>query len=186
MINNTWDSWSTNIYNTIAREAALRKDLRNTDKTISTDQQNISFYQYQNSNLGFSIQYPSNWEKFDDTNGVDFLSPLENNQDRYREGVSVKSFKHLGYSREQYVEALVNDLRQKTQLYGTYANHSKLAEHPAIEYHCMFYSNNISCEMKTLFSIINNKLYLVEYYAYDYARFLQIADRIITTFQIYP
>jgi hypothetical protein len=182
----SYDSWATGIYNTVAREAALRKELRNRDKTISTDQQNISFYQYQNSNLGFAIQYPSNWEKFNDMNGVGFLSPLENNQDKYREGVSVKSFKHLGYSLEQYVEAIVNDLSQKTQLYGTYANPSNLAGHPAFEYHCMFYSNNISCEIKILISIINDKIYLVEYHAYDYARFLPIADRIISTFQIYP
>src|SRR5690242_8428166 len=131
-----YDSWATNVYNTIAREAAERKAVTDANRVTSNTQQSVSFIQYNNSRFGLTIQYPSNWEKIDVENGVSFLSPLDNPMDKYREGVSVQIFNHQGFSLEQYVQAIVNDLSQKTQLYGTNSNPSNLAGYPAIEFHC--------------------------------------------------
>jgi hypothetical protein len=178
-----YNSWASNIYNTIAREADLRRTVGNMNRARTPDQQDITFYEYKSPQFGFTIQCPSNWEKIESQNGVNFLSPLDNATDRYREGVSIQVFDHRGYSLEQYAGTIINDFSQKTQLYVTYSNPSDLSGYPAIEFHCMFYLQSIPCEIKSLFSLINDKLYLLEYHASDYARFLPIADKMISTFK---
>lgn len=74
----SYNSWATNIYNTIviAREADLRRTVGNMNRARTPDQQDITFYEYKSPHFGFTIQYPSNWEKIEAQNGVNFLSPI--------------------------------------------------------------------------------------------------------------
>lgn len=39
-----------------------------------------SFYEYQNSELGFSVKYPNDWEKEEANSGVNFVIPIDKDQ----------------------------------------------------------------------------------------------------------
>src|SRR3712207_6343134 len=60
--------------------------------TTAPSQANVTtnnFLTYDNASLAFKIQYPSTWVKFEQQNTVLFISPSQNDSDRYRETVAV-------------------------------------------------------------------------------------------------
>src|SRR5918996_1576168 len=102
-------SWATNIYNTVAKEAALRKQVRGSD----THQQPLEFSHYVSSALKFEIQYPKNWEITEAGSSVTFSSPLDSETDNYREGLTIQvGNPNPNLSLEQHANILMNDLGQ--------------------------------------------------------------------------
>ena len=178
------DTWATNAYNQIAYEAQLRKMAKGLGENSPQAAPTITFVQYSNSSLAFSINYPSTWQVTQNNNTIGFLSPLDSPSDNYREGVEINVIPAQGSPLEQVANNLINGLKQNNQLYGTYLVEDNLAGNRAINFHCTLYNGNLPCEITLLVSVINNIVYAVLYHAYEFKKYLPLAEKMISSFKI--
>ena len=143
-----------------------------------------TFLTYDNDQLGITLQYPNDWERKDLGNCVQFVSPLESNSDKYREGLMITVIPSNSLSLDDQVRIRQNELQMKYQLYGTYINQTTLSGITAKEFHYSFYVGGIFVETKAIFALVNNNLIIVDYHAAEYHKYLKIADRMISTIKI--
>ena len=150
-----------------------------------------NFSTYDNVTLGFKIQYPFNWEKFEQQNTVLFISPAQNDSDRYRETVAV-SFIPFGnnVSLDRYVSNTTNFLNTTTNDFELYL--STPSSHADLPAHMLEYTYSdpfIGITRAMALSILNDDkyVYTIAYYAKpaEYENSLATAQRMIESFQPY-
>src|SRR5215210_410805 len=175
--------WATNAYNQIAREAQLRKISNGLDENShQAAAPALTFARYSNSSLAFAIEYPSTWQVIENNNTIGFISPLDSPSDNYREGLEINVLPAQGSPLEQVANFIINGLKQNNQLYGTYLVDDNLMGNRAINFHCTLYKGNLPCEITLLVSVINNTVYVVLYHAYEFKKYLPIAEKMISSF----
>jgi len=133
-------------------------------KQQSEAQSSSDFLTYENTDMGISIKYPSTWEKIDNVAGsVDFLAPLTDPSDQFRELVSI----YIEYLDEsttlQEYAALVDE---QLELIGAKIIESKSItwkNNPA--WQTIYTSNFQGTELQGLniYSIKNNINYIISY-----------------------
>ena len=71
---------------------------------------------YKNNNFGFTLSYPSSWEKKEISGLTAFISPLENDKDLFRENVSVGSEDISPYpiTLAEYIRISLDNWRKQT------------------------------------------------------------------------
>jgi hypothetical protein len=157
------------------------------------------FLTYQSHTYGFKIQYPSNWEKLEFTQGIEeehrnivvnFLSPAGGASNTFREYliIEVRNLTSQDTSLGQYIDTQIN-LRQAlpnfslsestpTSLTGGYPAHKIVYT----------YSNPIVGITKAMeiLTIKHDKLYFLSYSgdATKYGIYLPIVQKMIDSFQI--
>ena len=157
------------------------------------------FLTYQSHTYGFKIQYPSNWEKLEFTQGIEeehrnivvnFLSPAGGASNAFREYliIEVRNLTSQDTSLGQYIDTQIK-LRQAlpnfslsestpTSLTGGYPAHKIIYT----------YSNPIVGITKAMdiLTIKSDKLYFLSYNAdaVKYSKYLPIIQKVIDSFQI--
>src|SRR5215212_10999724 len=146
---------------------------------INTPSENIArktseFVTYKNPMYGFSIQYPSNWEKIDFGQAIEednrhivvtFLSPPEDALDIFREYLVIQVGKLMfNRSLEQYVDTQINSLRDSLSDFGIVeSNATTVAGNRA---HTIVYTFKVGedeYKMSEFWIIKDDKLYYLKY-----------------------
>lgn len=71
---------------------------------------------YKNEDSGFTLKYPSNWEKREISGLTAFISPLENDKDLFRENVSVgrEDISKYPITLVEYIRISLDNWRRQT------------------------------------------------------------------------
>lgn len=81
------------------------------------------YYNYTNNNMHFSIQLPNNWERktnVDPQIPIMAISPLENDNDQFRESISVAIDKNIGsMDLNTYLDESIKSMKQGLIKYKT-------------------------------------------------------------------
>jgi hypothetical protein len=167
-----------------------------TNTTLASPQVNATrttgdFLTYDNTTLGIKIQYPSNWEKFEQQNAVLFISPFQSDLDRYREtvGISLVPFVN-NISLDEFVSNTTNFLSTTANDFELFVSTpTSLGSLPG---HMLVYSYSDPLIGMTramaLSTLIDDRyLYTITYSAKpaEYGNSLPTAQRMIDTFQPY-
>jgi hypothetical protein len=167
-----------------------------TNTTLALPQVNATratgdFLPYDNATLGVKIQYPSNWENFEQENAVLFISPFQSDLDRYRETVGVSLIRFVNnVSLDEFVSNTTNFLSTSANDFELYVSTpTSLGSLPA---HMLVYSYSDPLIGMTramaLSTLLDDKyLYTITYSAKpaEYGNSLPTAQRMIDTFQPY-
>jgi len=149
------------------------------------------FLTYDNATLGVKLQYPSDWEKFEQQNAVLFISPFQSDLDRYRETVGISSVPITNnVSLDEFVSNTTNFLGTTANDFELYVSTpTTLGSLPA---HMLVYTYSdpligITRAMDLSTLVGDKYLYTITFSAKpaEYGNSLPIAQRIIDTFQPY-
>ena len=166
----------------------------------SVNSSNNNFIIYENRTYGIKINYPSDWQKTEHTNGnkfwVEFISPSQNNPNAFPAtiSVSVEGLNHniTTNTTDEYVAGIVNNAKQSLsdfQIIESNRNanitggpaykivYSFLSQDPAVQAH--FQSMNI-------WTIKDKKVYSISYTEVksEYAAYLPTVQSMIDSFKI--
>jgi PsbP-like protein len=150
-----------------------------------------NFLTYDNATLGFKMQYPSNWENFQQQNTVLFISPFRNDSDRYRETVAVSFIPFANnVSLDRYVSNTTTLLNTTTNDFELYlSTPTSLAGLPAHMLEYTYSDPFIGITRAMVLSILEDDkyVYTITYYAKpaEYENSLATAQRMIDSFQPY-
>jgi len=155
--------------------------------------QNQIFDAYENLSEGIRIQYPSDWIVLDEQQErpkiVDFLSPLEDPSDNYREPFSILKFIYdFVFSIDDFVKNEINNLNKDNNVTIIKLEQITLLSRQAwkvifkkddiVFYQIFTLEQNISGKGMTLFGLGS------AIKADKYEKFLPIIDKMINTFEI--
>lgn len=142
-----------------------------------------------NLKYGFSIKYPSTWEKKEKLKDiiVVFLAPLENESDKFRENLSlmisnlftqtIDLYDYVNFSIDQLREAILDfRLFEKTQ--------TKIAKIPAYKIVYSGKRKQLNIKIMQYYAIKKNKVYLITYTAKKdkFELYFKIIKKIIKSF----
>jgi len=145
-----------------------------------------------NLKYGFSIKYPSTWEKKEKLRDfiVVFLAPLENESDKFRENLSLMVSNlfmqtmdlsdYVNFSIDQLREAILDfRLFEKTQ--------TKISKIPAYKIVYSGKRKQMNIKIMQHYAIKRNKVYLITYTAEKdkYEMYLKSLQKMIKTFKIF-
>ena len=146
---------------------------------------------YRDSALGFRVNYPQTWseEQRDDlfAEGVVFLSPLEDEQDRFMERVNISvEMLPQDASLTQYTQQSVAEIEQLSDPNVGEASEVVLDDR---EGRLVVYNgeeNGNPVRRMQVWSLANDRAYVITYTARSesYSRYLPIANEIIESFKI--
>lgn len=186
-------TWHGAVYGAHINQAELKKFVRsggfgNSSNDNTNMASNITFSLYTNERLGFRIQYPSNWDTEEQEVTVAFVSPLEHQYDKFREGIGVTivpaTNQPLEYTADYYLNMIKREHQQLGhQIVGTYIRGGNIGQYPAAELHYMLIKNPNE-ERRVQIAEIGDKLILIEFRAYDFHRYLPIVDRMVSSFSL--
>jgi eukaryotic-like serine/threonine-protein kinase len=158
---------------------------------------NGNFLTYVNPQDEFKIQYPSNWEKIQFSRGiieenrsilVNFISPLENASDVFREYFIIEKGNLTSHSSvKQYVDMHINIKKTLPNFKLIESSPILVADKPA--YRIVFtYSNPEVGTTKTMEILVASadKIYLLSFNAdiEKYSDYVLAIDRMIKSFQL--
>ena len=146
---------------------------------------------YQNYSLGFQVKYPQLWSKQNRndffTEGILFLSPLENNADRFPESVSIL-VENLSQdtSLAEYTKQSVAEIKQLSVLNVREAWSATLGGHPARQIVYSGSENGTSVQRMQTWTIKNNRAYVVTYTAQpeSYNSYLPTVEEIMKSLKL--
>ena len=146
---------------------------------------------YQNPSLGFQVKYPQVWSKQNRndffTEGILFLSPLENNADRFQENVSIL-VENLSQdtSLAEYTKQSVAEIKQLSVLNVRQAWSATLGGHPARQIVYSGSENGTSVQRMQTWTIKNNRAYVVTYTALpeSYNSYLPTVEEIMKSLKL--
>lgn len=148
------------------------------------------FSLYRSTPLGFSMEYPSFWEKTADVKeGIAaFVTPQEGFGDEYRENVSVQRFTPETPSLEDYSKKYLENLEGTLKNYKLVSEEdTELAGEPAykIVYESQDDDETASMRFLQIFALHGGNIYVLSYMAdfNGYAYFLSFAEKMIATFR---
>jgi hypothetical protein len=156
---------------------------------------NSNFLTYMNPNDGFRIQYPSNWEKIEFSQGiveenrnilVNFISPLENGLDVFREYFIIEKGNFSSHlSMTQYVDRHINTKKTLPNFKLIEWSQILVAGKPA--YKIVFtYSNPEVGTTKTMEILADrvDKIYVLSFNAdvEKYSNYSLVIDRMVKSF----
>ena len=133
-------------------------------------QSEIKLSAYQNSSLGFQVNYPQAWltQNRDDffAEGILFLSPLENNADRFQERVSIL-VENLTeeMSLGEYTKQSVAEIKRLSTPNTSEAQLANLDNNPARQIVYSSEENGTSVQRMQTWTIKNNRAYIITYTA---------------------
>lgn len=156
------------------------------------------FYVYENPKFGIKLEYPTNWDVYEyqraqgtgATNLVTFLSPLQNNFDRFKENLDIQ-INHLsnekGINISKYVSNMVNDLKQSYEGFKIIELNTRglfLGGSPAYEILYTSVEDSIRYTLE-VGELKEDKAYILTYdaEAASYNSFLPTIQKMIDSFQ---
>jgi hypothetical protein len=156
---------------------------------VTTTEAN-NFLTYDNATLGYRIEYPSNWEQFEQWNSIRFISPFQSSSDRYREIVSVALEPFDNVSMAEWIRNTTNFLNTTSNDFMLSASSpTTLAGFPAhmLEYTYSDPSFGITRTMVISTIPDNQNVYSITYFAKpaEFDNSLPIVQKMINSFQLY-
>jgi eukaryotic-like serine/threonine-protein kinase len=149
------------------------------------------FLTYENSELGISIQYPSNWEKLVNLdNFVTFTAPPETDTRIYPAalGIKVQELSSQNIPLQEITKVQMSDLkRSNPDLNVLESTSTTIADKPA---HKIVFSaiDNKEVERKAMqvWTVIGNKAFLITYKAEPdkFSSYLPTIERMIDSFKV--
>jgi hypothetical protein len=165
-----------------------------TNSTNSTSSQPTSshFLTYQNATAGFTLQYPSYFQKFENStsnsSAVYFVEPLSGAR------FTVANFKIpqvnlLNEPKNLIVSTYLNGFTESFQPYNiTRSNFTTISGNPANKTEITYFYADHPATITILSSLIGDKVYILSYAATNdnYALFLPTVQQMIRSFSIKP
>jgi hypothetical protein len=144
------------------------------------------------SEANFSMQYPSTWELNQNGQmGASFvlLSPLENNEDIFRENVNLIIQDLTGQSIDLDKYSEISEGQVKTMITNSTLIESKRIKNENNEYHKLIYTGDqgiLRLEFEQYFWIENSKAYVLTLTCEQnkYSDFKDLGEKILNTFSI--
>lgn len=144
------------------------------------------------SEINYSIQYPSTWELNQSGQmGASFvlLSPLENNEDIFRENVNLIIQDLTGQSIDLDKYSEISEGQVKTMITNSTLIESKRIKNENVEHHKLIYTGDqgiLRLEFEQYFWIENNKAYILTLTCEQnkYSEFKDLGENILNTFSI--
>ncbi|MBE9045729.1 protein kinase [Pleurocapsales cyanobacterium LEGE 10410] len=151
----------------------------------------IQLSSYENSSQGFELNYPEVWskQKRDDffTSGTVFLSPLENDSDKFKERVSVLVEDLSGsMSLAQYTAESIAEIKRLSDPNVGEAQTVKLGDRPGQQVIYEGEEHGSSIQRMQTWSVEGDRAYIITYTAQpqSYNKYLPIVERMIESFKI--
>jgi hypothetical protein len=180
-------------------------------ETWSVSSRNYSISLYKNTLYNFDMQYPSNWQKIEFTQGIElgglttvvnFLSPSEGIADKFREYFIVKvddlrseqgfamSSSPLFSKLNEYVNHQINDYKGLYQGFQIMqSDNASKFNNNSLSYKIVYtYDDTIAGKIKImeLYLLKNNKIYLLSFHAEasNYSKYLPTIQKIVDSVHI--
>ncbi|QLE59332.1 serine/threonine-protein kinase [Nostoc sp. TCL26-01] len=150
-----------------------------------------NFLNYENSSKGIKLRYPQNWQRQDIENVftqelVTFLSPKENDADKFTEKLTVNVGDFAGTldeSKDLFIKEIKNTLTDANVISTTTAT---MANKQAYQLVYTGKNGDVSVKNLQIWTLKNDKAYVITYTANveDYDKFLPIAEKMIQSLEI--
>jgi hypothetical protein len=152
---------------------------------------NLGFQKYKNSTLGIEIQYPNDWSRGENLGTVGFFSRLENNTDRFPEGVAITinppKIPH-NLSLAQETKSLIEFHKRSGLDFHLIGNQPTMIEDKLSQRLIYTQSGPNGGSMKVLEIVLlkDGKLYLIRYLAdvSRYSIYLPAVEQMINSFRV--
>lgn len=154
--------------------------------------QDVTFHEYNNRNLGIFLDLPSKWNVSVSDSGIQFISPLENSNDTFRESFRLKI---ANVGNNVTIDQIGNETKQmllsnKTIIRITGPNSTWFADSPAYEFTYMNKpgANEPFLLTKNIFTIKEKRLYSILLMA-EYRKsgiFNPVFQKVVESFGAYP
>lgn len=145
---------------------------------------------YENSDLGFSLQYPSEWSKAESFSppSVSFQSPRTSITDQAPESIAITTeLITSGISLESYSDSALNLLREQFPSIGLIEiTNSTLSGYPAKQVIYTYSMDGIELQNLQIWTLVDNMVYAVTYGGIvdEFDDSLDIVNNLIKSFQI--
>ncbi|GAA6616757.1 PsbP-related protein [Scytonema sp. NUACC26] len=174
---------------TIVAWASLPKDIR---EKVFPERSKTEFTAYENIDYGISVQYPKDWQVrniYNPITGeiVEFISPKENNSDKFQEKVTVTVETKASFTLIEYTNLVKQDILKNIK------NAQIISESEDIlagnrSYRVVYTGLNKNIRIKNMdvWNLNNFQAYYVSYNAKEdkYDKYLPIVNDIIKSLQI--
>jgi PsbP-like protein len=174
---------------TIIAWASLPKDIR---EKVFPEQPKTEFTSYENTESGISIQYPKDWQVRNISNPitgdiVEFISPKENNSDKFQERVAISVETKANFTLKEYTNLAKQDILKKTKN-AQFTEESEEALAGNRSYKVVYTGSNEDLRIKNMdiWSLNNFQAYYVSYNAEKdkYDKYLPIVNDMVKSLQI--
>jgi eukaryotic-like serine/threonine-protein kinase len=174
---------------TIVAWVSLPKDIR---EKVSPESPKTEFTSYENNDYGISIQYPKDWQVQNISNPitgdvVEFLSPKENNSDKFQERVVINVEKKASFTLNEYTNLAKEDIfKNNTNVKITEESEEILAGNKSYRVVYTGINENLRIKNMDIWSLNNFQAYYVSYNAEKdkYDKYLPVVNDMVKSLQI--
>jgi YVTN family beta-propeller protein len=162
----------------------------NSNETTKTTSKITHFLQYLNPDTGVQFDYPFDWKKVEDKNGVKFSSPFENTSDFFQEYVYIYSSPCISCKWRERVDGELEYIKQNYNIEPSTANptvvNTTLAGNPAGLALFTYNDGKREMMMMLVFILKDDKEFGLKYFAEPsrFYEYLQIVQKLMDSFKI--
>jgi YVTN family beta-propeller protein len=159
-------------------------------QSASNQFSNNDYVQYENTDHKISLLIPSNWTVTEGNNSINFLSPLEDKSDLFREGLFIKILRSGNIPLNEYVSLDIIALRQGLEHFTlTYSDANfTLSNYPAYKIIYTYINKTTNYDAMRIWAVIGRNTYTISYDAESdkFRSYLPLIEKMIGSLRAQP